>query len=120
MAGRIRSIKPEVLDDENACALSDSSWRLWVSMWVLADDFGNCRAAERYLAAQVWQDTSRRLAANLRELLRDRLVLYESGGQVYAHINGWEKHQRVDNAGHPRVPGPSEDASTQIQADSER
>jgi hypothetical protein len=114
MAGRIRSIKPEILDDEEAVALSDESWRLWVSMWLLADDVGNCRAGDRYLAALVWQDSGRspRVAAILRELRRARRVeIYDNGGERYAHIRNWEKHQRIDNAGRPRVPGPDHEDS---------
>jgi hypothetical protein len=109
MAGRIRSIKPEILDDEEASSLSDEAWRLWVSMWLIADDHGNCRAGDRYLASQVWQDSSRspRVAAVLRELRGARRVeLYENGGERFAHIRNWAKHQRIDNAGRPRVNGP--------------
>ena len=115
MAGRIRSIKPEILDDEEVSALSDEAWRLWVSMWLLADDAGNCRAGDRYLAAQVWQDTGRspRVAAILRELRRGkRLEIYIHKGERYAHIRNWEKHQRIDNAGRPRVPGPTHENSS--------
>lgn len=108
MAGRIRSIKPEILDDEEVSNLSDEAWRLWVSMWLLADDAGNCRAGDRYLAALVWQDSSRspRVAEALRELRRARRVeVYENNGERFAHVRNWEKHQRIDNAGKPRVPG---------------
>jgi hypothetical protein len=109
--GRIRTIKPETLDDEVAASLSDTAWRLWVSTWLLADDHGNARASARYLAATVWQDTSRspRVAEVLRELQKAGLIgLYEHKGQTYLHINGWERHQRIDNAGRPRVPLPKE------------
>ena len=114
MAGRIRSIKPEVLDDERVCALSDEAWRLWVSTWLLADDYGNLRAGDRYLASQVWQDSGR--AARINGLLVElraagRLYLYESGGERFAHIENWEKHQRIDNAGRPRVPSPLDENS---------
>lgn len=107
MSGRIRSIKPEILDDEEAADLSDPAWRLWVSLWVLADDYGNARASARYLAALVWQDT--RQAAKVPGLLSElasanRIVRYEVAGQPYAHIRNWEKHQRIDNAGKPKVP----------------
>jgi hypothetical protein len=113
MAGRIRSIKPEVLDDELAARLSDEAWRLWVSTWVLADDHGNIRAGDRYLAASVWQDTSRDVSRPLKELVdAGFLSAYAVRGQRYAHINGWENGQRVDNAGKPRVPVPSEDDGT--------
>src|SRR6185312_11839658 len=98
MSGRIRSIKPEILDDEVAAGLSDAAWRLWVSLWVLADDHGNVRAGEKYLAAQVWQDTSRDVATPLLELVeKGRLHPYSVGGQRYVEIHAWDKHQRVDN-----------------------
>jgi hypothetical protein len=113
MAGRIRTIKPEVLEDEIANGLTDASWRLWVSLWVLADDHGNVRLGDRYVAASVWQDTSRDVAAPRDELVRAGLVTpYAVNGQRYGHIVGWEKHQRVDNAGKPRVPGPEQDDGT--------
>lgn len=114
MAGRIRNIKPEVLEDELASSLSDTAWRLWVSSWVLADDFGNFRASPKYLAAHVWQDSSRiKDAANaLNELAtkhikvcqeslesdqRPLIAVYVVNGQQYAHIKGFGKHQRQDN-----------------------
>lgn len=107
MAGRIRSLKPELLDDEVGANLSDAAWRMWVSARALADDHGNLRANVRYLAAQVWQDTSRDAGAPLAELVdRGKVLLYTVDGQVYAHLNGWELEQRVDNAGKPRVPLP--------------
>lgn len=113
MAGRIRSIKPEVLDDEIAARLSDTAWRLWVSSWVLADDHGNLRAGESYLAANVWQDTSREVARFLHEVIDGGFFEpYAVRGQRYVHIKGWVKHQRVDNAGKARVPSPSEDDGT--------
>lgn len=122
MAGRIRSIKPEILDDEIAAGLSDTAWRIWVSSWVLADDFANFRAGAKYLAAQVWQDTNRVPDAilGLEELRRaisptSKLPLvfcYVVNGQRYAHIKGFPKHQRQDNASRrPRVPAPSESDS---------
>lgn len=107
MAGRIRSIKPELLDDEAVSGLSDEAWRLWVSSWLLADDYGNCRAGDKYLAALVWQDSTRspRVAEILRELRRaSRVVVYVNGEDRYLHIRNWERHQRIDNAGKARVP----------------
>jgi len=107
MAGRIRSIKPELLDDEIVSSLSDAAWRLFVSSWLLADDYGCFRAGPRYLAAQVWQDTSKDALTPLLELAdAGRVLLYEAEGQPYALIPTWERHQRVDNAGKRRVPAP--------------
>lgn len=115
MAGRIRSIKPEILDDEEVSSLSDEAWRLWVSLWLLADDAGNSRAGDRYLASLVWQDSSRspRIAEVLRELRKARRIeVYENGGERFANIRNWAKHQRIDNAGKPRVHGPDHEDST--------
>lgn len=109
MSGRIRTIKPELLDDEVAAGLSDAAWRLWVSTWTLADDHGNFRLGSKFLAAKVWHDTTRDAEEPLRELiLAGRIEPYAVRGQRYGHVVNWEKHQRIDNAGKPRVPNPSE------------
>lgn len=126
MPGRIRTIKPEILEDELASLLTDTAWRVWVSMWTIADDHGNVRANHRYLAAQVWQDTTRLddIADALLELStkiatpgqRPMISLYSVEGQQYAHIKGFPKHQRMDNAGKGRVPKPPDgDSGTNIQ-----
>ena len=125
MSGRIRSIKPEILEDDEVVSLSDEAWRLWVSMFVLADDFGNLPASERFLASRVWQDSSRRLAATLGELRRThRVELYAVDGRTYAHICNWEKHQRIDNAGKKKVPLPDEgtplETFAEVRGDSPR
>lgn len=110
MSGRIRSIKPELLDDEPTAGLSDAAWRLFVSLWVVADDHGNVRLGSKYVAATVWQDTSRDVDSYITELVEKRfLVPYAKGEQRYAFIRGWDKHQRVDNKGKGRVPSPNED-----------
>lgn len=107
MARRIRSIKPEVLEDEKMANLSDAAWRLFVASWVLADDEGRFRAGGRYLAAQVWHDTSKVDAAEAArsELVqRGRIVVYEVGDETYAEIPTWNRHQRIDNGSKSRLP----------------
>lgn len=108
---RIRTIKPEILEDEKVAALSDAGFRLFVAMIVLADDHGNLRADARWLEGQIWwaRRDPPHLAAIRRELSEASLIeVYEVRGQTYAHIRSWEKHQRIDNAGKARVPKPSE------------
>lgn len=113
MSGRIRSIKPEIAEDEVAIGLSDAAWRMWVTSWILADDHGNVRAGEKYLAACIWQDTSRNVSEPLMELIeKGRFEPYSVAGQHYAHIHAFERHQRIDNAGKPRMPGPTENDGT--------
>lgn len=113
MAGRIRSIKPEILDDEVSSRLSDAAWRLWVSMWLLADDYGRLRGSPVWLEGQVFwnaEDESRRPIRELLAELRAAKVIipYEVSGQSYFQVRTWKKHQRVDHPGPPRVPAPPE------------
>jgi hypothetical protein len=118
MAGRIRTIKPELLEDDVVGDLSDAAWRLWVSMFVLADDYGNVRASRRALAPGGRLDGD--VMAALNELAackgdRGGLVqLYEVRGQRYASICGWSKHQKIQRPGKPRCPGPEEAEITDV------
>jgi hypothetical protein len=108
---RIRSIKPEILEDEKTAPLSDGAFRLFASMIFLADDHGNVRADSRWLQAQIWwaHASPPRTAEFLREVSNALLIqVYEVRGGIYAHLLGWEKHQRIDNAGKCRVPMPND------------
>lgn len=117
MSRRIRSIKPEILiEDERAAGLSDAAWRLWVGVRLLADDWGTFRAGDRYLAAQIWQDTRRakRVAGLLSELAAVGFVsTFEADGVVYGSILTWDVEQRIDDRS-PRgkLPIPPEEIRT--------
>lgn len=120
MAGRIRTIKPEILEDERSAGLSSDAWRLWVSMWLLADDHGRLRGNHQYLEGQIfWLAKPRESLARLLESLEmaDLVIRYEVNGQKYIEIPNWSKHQRVDHPGKPRVPPPSEGTIESKQAD---
>ena len=112
MAGRIRSIKPELLDDEKTARLTHFEFRLFVALLLMADDYGNLRAQCGLIAAQCFwgcpasEEEVRVALDTLAEL--SLLRLYDVRGQTYAHVRGWAKHQRVDKPGKPRVPGPDE------------
>lgn len=108
--GRIRSAKPELLDDEKAATLADDAWRLWVSSWLLADDYGNFRADAQLVQSRVFwgrpgvpPDTAALLRL-LGEL--EFFEFYSVRGQRYAHIRTWRNHQKVDHPGKPLCPGP--------------
>lgn len=115
---RIRTLKPEILEDEKVAVLTDGAFRLFTSMIVLADDHGNVRADVRWLCGQVWwcHDDHPNVLGLLLELANAPLItVYGVRGGTYAHLLGWEKHQRIDNAGKNRVPLPNDADAQQIQ-----
>lgn len=105
MAGRIRTIKPELLESEDTALLSHAGFRLFVGLILTVDDYGNCQAHPRYLASRVFWGVEADAEDALAELVQSTLVvLYRSSGKTYLHITGWEQHQKVDHPGKPRVP----------------
>lgn len=107
MAGRIRTIKPELLEDERTAGLSDSAWRVFVSLIVLADDYGNFRANADLLDGVIFwaRRDLRNSSGAIRELFATGLLsLYSVRGQSYGHLRGWKGNQRVDKPGKPRCP----------------
>lgn len=120
MSGRIRTIKPELLEDAVTAGVSHAAFRLYVGAIVLSDDFGNFRAEPRKLLgevfwarAEVTVETVKTLLSELAEAGRTTTQqglfgLYRVRGQLYGHIRNWEKHQKVDKIGNPRVPGPDD------------
>lgn len=113
-SGRIRSLKPEWLEDERLASVSDTSRMVSVALILLADDHGNGRAHPLYLASRVWPYSSRApsevlatLSRALNELADIGFVqLYAVNGQQCFSVRNWRKHQRVDKPSRPHVPGP--------------
>lgn len=120
MSRRIRTLKPELLEDEKVAPLSDSAWRLFVSLITLADDYGNVRADVRWLQGQVWWAHAEppNVLSALVELVKASLIEpYGVRGGAYCHIRGWEKHQRIDNAGKNKVPMHNDADALRIDVD---
>lgn len=129
MTGRIRTIKPEWLEDELLAGASNEARLLSVGLILMADDYGRGRANIATIAADVWrfamaQDDGAHAAKVLamasrafRELLAIRFVIeYEVDRQRYFAIRNWNKHQKVDRPSKPRIPAPSE-AETPTKSD---
>ncbi len=108
MSGRIRSVKPEWLEDELLALASDAARVLSIGLMLQADDYGNGRANPVVLAGQMFPGKVLEHTANALEELRSLrfVVLYEVEGQRYFSIRNWDKHQRVDRPGKARVPLP--------------
>lgn len=108
--GRIRTIKPELLEDEALGNVSLAAKWLFVACILLSDDHGNLRAAPRYLMAAVfWGNPETDLKAAIAELVAAGLIItYQVKGQHFLHVLNFGKHQRIDRPGKPKVPGPVE------------
>lgn len=107
MAGRIRTIKPEVLSDGKSARLSDAAWRLWVSTWTLADDEGRFPCDPVWLCGQVFWAAPRDCTPLIVELERNGQVRrYVANGEPYAEICGWKKHQKINRPSGARYPVP--------------
>lgn len=108
MSGRIRTIKPELLEDAVTAGLSETAFRLFVGMILLADDYGVLRAEPAYLAGQIfWKvPPSKPIDEAFGELSAKLVQVYDAGGQRYAFIAKWEKHQKVSHRGKRRLPEP--------------
>ena len=92
MAGRIRSLKPEVLDDDKVASLSDAAFRLWVSGIVLCDDHGSYPAGVSYLHARVFWGSGRKRKSviDLMQELSDLglVVYYTVRDQMKSDFDG--------------------------------
>lgn len=114
---RIRTIKPEWLEDEGLHEAGMPARILSVALILLADDYGNGRANVRALASRVFWNEENPLALAERALssLVDLgfVALYTVRGQRYYCICNWQKHQRVDRPGKPRAPDPGESSGAE-------
>lgn len=118
---RIRTIKPEWLEDEELAAASDEARVLSVALILMSDDHGRGRASIATIAAETWRyalerndgadapEVLAKASRALRELVEMGFVmLYSVRGQRYFEIHNWKKHQKVDKPSAPRVPAPEE------------
>lgn len=119
MSGRIRTVKPEWLEDELLAAATDEARVLSIGLILVADDYGNGRASIATIAAEVWRYALERddgagapeVLAKASRAFRELLAIgfigtWSEGGQRYFTIRNWARHQRVDKPGKPLVPKP--------------
>jgi hypothetical protein len=113
MSGRIRTVKPEWLEDSKMARLSDSDRLLSVALLLVADDHGRGRAEPEFIASRAWTYDPREGVEKAREGLASLsragfVTLYRVEEQWYFEIRNWRKHQKVDKPSAPRVPGPDQ------------
>ena len=104
---RIRTVKPEWLDDERMALASDAARVASIALILLSDDYGNGRANEVMLGSRIFPGNPGKLRGVLAELQNMGFVaFYQVREQTYFTIPHWADHQRVDKPGKPHVPGP--------------
>ena len=109
---RIRTIKPEILDDDKTSSLPSREWRAFVSLITLADDRGHVRANPRWLVGQIFWSAPEKVdiyevLANLSRV--GLVVLYSHAGQPFLLVKHWKRHQKVDHPARPRMPQLADD-----------
>lgn len=113
---RIRTLKPEWLEDEVIAAEADPIRVLSVGLILMADDYGRGRASSPFVRSTVWpyQDPPESLGKITERLQRlagiGFIRLYKVADQSYYEICKWAKHQKVSHPGKPLVPLPPEDS----------
>lgn len=109
---RIRSLRPEVWDDEAVGSVCRDARLLFVGLITQADDEGRFRARSALLRARVfpYDDlTAAEVDAWLDALHAAQLiVLYEVDGERFGYLPGWRQHQRIDKPSPSRLPAPRE------------
>ena len=115
--GRIRTIKPEVLQTPAIASLPDVAHRTFFGLYSLVDDEGRTPADPLYIAGALFWARPRELAevAAALELLADRLLVrpYSVVGVRYLEIVGWRDkdaitYQQINKPQPAKHPPPTE------------
>lgn len=107
---RIRTLKPELWQDEAVGQLGPWPRLLFIGLITMADDEGRLRAMPTAIAGHVFpydEVAPRRLRGWLEEVAGMGLIeLYAYGTTPYIQITGWAKHQKVYKATPSTLPPP--------------
>lgn len=119
--GRIRTVKPEWMEDESMLRAGSDARVLSVCLILLADDHGRGRFVPQVLASQCFpfEESSRVFREALASLLAMGFVgVYTVRNQRYFQVSNWTKHQKVDKPSKSRCPdqlGPFENVSREFR-----
>jgi hypothetical protein len=107
---RIRTIKPEFASSEQIVECSTNARLLFALMWCFCDDNGIHPSSMKRLKMEVFPAddfSAEDIRAMVEELLKVGLLMeYETQGEQYLIVTGWNKHQKIDrpNAKYPLPP----------------
>lgn len=105
---RIRTIKPEWLEDDRLLMASVEARLLTVALIVMSDDYGRGRLNVA-TAARCFPMNPQLFQPAFEELSSWFVEEYQVRGQRYFQILNWDKHQKVSKPGKPLVPPPNGD-----------
>lgn len=107
---RIRTLKPEMWQDEKICRLSRDARLLFVGLITMSDDVGRLRGMTAAVLGHVFpndKDAARKLEKWLGEIEAVGLITrYEHDGMPYISLNGWDRHQKVNRPSDSELPPP--------------
>ena len=111
MRPRIRTLKPEIWEDEAVGRLGAWERLLYIGLITMADDEGRLRALPAAIAGHVfpYDDLAPK---KIREWLdaidvSGLVQLYHDGGTDYVQIKGWTCHQKINRPTPSTLPAPS-------------
>lgn len=113
---RIRSLKPDLWNDEALGSCAPFAILLFIGLISQADDAGRLRAHPSRLRATLFpfreEINARKVTDALIELQQARVIyLYTVDGEQYAALRSWSKHQRVDRPSPSDLPAPPADST---------
>jgi hypothetical protein len=110
MRPRIRTLKPELWEDEGVGALGPWERLLFVGLITMADDEGRLRALPSAIAGHVFpydHFAPGRIVGWLAGLDKAGLICrYPHDGMGYVQIVGWSKHQKINRKQDSLLPAP--------------
>ena len=118
---RVRSIKPQLLEDEKLGSVPPLARYLAIALILMADDRGNMRGSAGFVRGRAfaYDDVAMPDVQTWLEQLDavGYAKLYYVNGEQFIHLVNWERHQKIGNpARYYPVPGLDEaDTSKKLQ-----
>jgi hypothetical protein len=113
--GRIRCVKPELIQQPWFGTLTDAAARTFYGLLGVVDDFGRCAAGPAFIAGQIFwgaQRSANAIGRQLAELERAGIIRrYAARGGEYLEILGWfdkggPLYQQINKPQGERFPAP--------------
>ena len=105
---RIRTLKPDMWQDEKVGGLSRDARLLFIGLITMADDEGRLRGLPALILGHVFPydlDAAKKITSWLDEIAVSGLIeRYEFGSTPYIQLVGWSKHQKITRPSPSEIP----------------